>query len=325
MADAVELDGAHAPTPDDGGASAVWNIAARLGLQDEIKRVDDFIAEWLKTAHEEVRGMMRYQLSGQAKAYRPATVFACYRAATGERASEQLIRATVALELFHNFTLVIDDIVDRDDERRGQTALHTRFGFLPSVMTCGYLVAGGSELIADDAFVSHEFADLGKRLAVAECRQWRLRGRLFGIDQWRGLAGEDTGVMFEKCARIATRNETLARYGYLVGTLYHGCDDVADVRGSVALGTDSDRDVKDRILTLPAAIATRDPDTAELFEQSGEEADEELAERLAEVLPEAEAVLDGIAEEAREEARSNVAHPEVLLELIDVTRALSKA
>ena len=40
--------------------------------------------------------------------------------------------------------------------------------------------------------------------------------------------------------------------------LYHGCDDVADVRGTTALGGGSEKDIIDGILTLPAAIAIRD-------------------------------------------------------------------
>ena len=46
-----------------------------------------------------------------------------------------------------------------------------------------------------------------------------------------------------------------SKYGLLLGMLYHGCDDVADVRGTTALGGGSEKDIVDGILTLPAAIA----------------------------------------------------------------------
>ena len=68
--------------------------------------------------------------------------------------------------------------------------------------------------------------------------------------------------MFEICARLGSRDDRLQRYGLLLGMLYHGCDDVADVRGTTALGGGSEKDIVDGILTLPAAIATRDPATA---------------------------------------------------------------
>ena len=63
--------------------------------------------------------------------------------------------------------------------------------------------------------------------------------------------------MFEICARLGTRDDRLRRYGLLLGTLYHGCDDVADVRGTTALGGGSEKDIVDGILTLPAAVAMR--------------------------------------------------------------------
>jgi hypothetical protein len=51
--------------------------------------------------------------------------------------------------------------------------------------------------------------------------------------------------MFEICARVGTRDDKLLAYGLLLGTLYHGCDDVADVRGTTALGGGSEKDIVD--------------------------------------------------------------------------------
>ena len=36
--------------------------------------------------------------------------------------------SALVIEFFHNVSLVIDDIVDRSDTRRGRSTLHTRFG-----------------------------------------------------------------------------------------------------------------------------------------------------------------------------------------------------
>jgi hypothetical protein len=106
--------------------------------------------------------------------------------------------------------------------------------------------------------------------------------------------------------------------------LYHGCDDVADVRGTTALGGGSEEDIVDGILTLPAAIAIRDPATAVLFRRSGPQVAGALAERLVESVPEAEEVLDRLAREA-EEAAIAAPSPKGLLELIEYTRGLSNA
>ncbi len=307
----------------DHDPEAVWELHEHVGLVHEVGRLRELLDAWADAADPEAREMLRYQLAGRAKHFRPVTMFACHRAATGAPTPERVVQLAAAIELFHNYTLVIDDIVDRDRYRRGQLTLHCRYGSTPAIAVGAYLAYGAAGLIHDDEYACRVFMELGERIVVAECRQWRVRRRALGVDEWRRLAGEDTGAMFEACARAAVRDGTLDRFAYLLGTLYHGCDDVADIRGTLALGTESEKDVTDRILTLPAAIATLDPATRELYEQGGPEVDEELAERLTEALAEAEAVLDAIAREAEDEARGSAAHPDGLVRLVRYTRALS--
>jgi geranylgeranyl pyrophosphate synthase len=304
----------------------------RLGLGAELARVGRLLDDWVAACDPDVRELVAYQLGGSAKRFRPATVLACHRAGTGGGANgagapETVVRAAAAIELLHNWTLIADDFVDRDTHRRGRLALHARFGPLPAIMAAAYVAFGAATLVLDDRRARAIVYDLGQRMLVAECRQWRLRGRGLELDEWRRLAGEDTGSMFEASARLALPDDRLGRFGYLLGMLYHGCDDIADVRGSAALGSASDRDVSDRILTLPAALAVRDPETRALFESSGDGDDDDgaLVERLAAVLDDAEAVLDELAADAEREARANARDPEPLLELVRSTRALSRA
>jgi geranylgeranyl pyrophosphate synthase len=107
--------------------------------------------------------------------------------------------------------------------------------------------------------------------------------------------------------------------------LYHGCDDVADVRGTTALGGGSARDIEDAILTLPVAVAMRDPEAALMFRNSSPSNREALTSKLVAALPEAEDYLDTIAAEAENEAQKNARNPERLLALIRDTRLLSRA
>jgi geranylgeranyl pyrophosphate synthase len=287
-------------------AADAWALPERIGLADEAERLRTFFADWIERCDPEMQAMLRYQLSPRSKYFRPVTIFACQRAVGGDD-PEALIPVAATAELLHNYATVTDDIVDRDRVRRGQAALHCRFGMLPAVMAGAYMAFAAFELIADDEYATRLFTRLGMRIAAIECRQWRLRRQPLGVDSWRALAGEDTGGMFETCACVATRDDRLARFGYLLGTLYHGCDDIADIRGTLALGAHSERDVTDRIVTLPAALATRDPEVAELFAAGGEDRNDELVE------------------EAEREARENADHPDVLLELVRYTRELSAA
>jgi geranylgeranyl pyrophosphate synthase len=312
------------PVPDASPADGVWSLPELIGVTEEIDRMRAYLSEWIESSHEEVREMLAYQLDARAKYFRPVAAFACHRAAYGRPATEDVIRAAAAVEMFHNYTLVIDDIVDRDRYRRGRLALHCRYGSLPGLAVGAYLAFGAAESVASDPYLWSVFDDLGKRIVVAECRQWRLRRRALSVDEWRRIAGEDTGALFETCARVSVRDGRLDRYAYLLGTLYHGCDDVADVRGTTALGGGSEKDIIDGILTLPAAIAVRDPVTAALF-RAGERSElGRIAERLQAALPEAEGYLDRLADEAVAEAAKNADDPRPLIDLVGHTRTLSR-
>jgi geranylgeranyl pyrophosphate synthase len=235
-----------------------------------------------------------------------------------------VLRSAAAVELAHNVSLIIDDILDRSRFRRGKLSLHCRFGFLPALMTAGYITAGTHRIVSDDPYSIHHIGELMQRLGVAECLQWRLRRRALGVEDWRRIAGEDTGSMFEICARLGTRDDRLRKFGQLLGILYHGCDDVGDVRGTAALGGGSARDIQDGVLTLPAAIAMRNPKTALLFRKDDSESLEAVAKKLRLALPEAEEYLDKIAAEADAEARKQAKYPETLIGLVRYTRELSR-
>jgi geranylgeranyl pyrophosphate synthase len=130
--------------------------------------------------------------------------------------------------------------------------------------------------------------------------------------------------MFEVCACLGDRSGKLRKFGGLLGLLYHGCDDVGDVKGLAALGGGGEEDLRDGILTLPAALAIRDPAAAKIFcdPESGNLA--ELGRYFVAKLPEAEACLDKIADEGRTEARSFAHDPAPLIALIEQTRQLSR-
>jgi geranylgeranyl pyrophosphate synthase len=129
--------------------------------------------------------------------------------------------------------------------------------------------------------------------------------------------------MFEVAACLGDRTERLRKFGGLLGLLYHGCDDVADVRGTTALGGGGYDDLRDGILTLPAALAIRDPKIARVFCNPNTDDLQRLAHAFREKLPQAEAYLDSIAEAARAEAQLFAANPKPLFALIDHTRQLS--
>ncbi|HUH81491.1 MAG TPA: polyprenyl synthetase family protein [Solirubrobacteraceae bacterium] len=317
------------PTPrsalTETAAAPGGDPVARLGAEREISLLRRRIGAWLNEVDEELRPPLRSAFAGKPKSFRPLTVFGTHRAVTGEAPTSATIARAFAVELVHNMSLIVDDVLDESDLRRGVATIHSGYGRLPALMASGYLIADAYEVLAGDEFGAHHIGELLRRLAAAECLQWRLRRQPLGTEDWRHIAGEDTGSMFEVCAVLGAGSERLRTYGHLLGVLYHGCDDVGDQRGLEALGGGGDEDIRDGILTLPAALAIRDPKIRRLFLRDDRDVErlDTLARACVAQVPEAERVLDEIAEEACAEARRQAEDPQPLLALVDEVRQLS--
>lgn len=301
------------------------HVIAELGADGEIGLLRKRLDAWLDGVDEELREPLAWAFAGAPKHFRPLTLFACHRAMHGTPASEA-VELAFAVELMHNMSLVIDDVLDGSPQRRGIATIQHKFGNLPALMASGYLVADAFEAFAEDPFAIHHLSELLRRLGAAECLQWRLRRQPLGVEDWRRIAGEDTGSMFEICAVLGARSQRLRHYGHLLGVLYHGCDDVGDQRGLEALGGGGEEDIRDGILTLPAALAIRDPRIRGLFRIDDDDPERlaTLAEACRSRLDEAELVLDRIAASARAEAQQFAEHPAPLLALVDHVRQLSR-
>ncbi|MFE2549069.1 family 2 encapsulin nanocompartment cargo protein polyprenyl transferase [Streptomyces sp. NPDC059355] len=87
------------------------------------------------------------------KAIRPALVLAAARALLGgrdDKEAEGAVRAAVAVELAHNFTLLHDDVIDKDTKRRGRPTAWTVFGIPDAIITGDAMMALALRLLAED-------------------------------------------------------------------------------------------------------------------------------------------------------------------------------
>lgn len=82
------------------------------------------------------------------KAIRPALVLAAAQAVDGS--AEDAVRAAVAVELAHNFTLLHDDVIDKDVRRRGRATAWTVFGIPDAIITGDAMMALALRLLAQD-------------------------------------------------------------------------------------------------------------------------------------------------------------------------------
>lgn len=146
-------------------------------------------------------GELERLVEAGGKRIRPVFCVWGYRAAGGE-GGEPILRAAGALELFHLFALVHDDVMDESDTRRGVPSTHRRFAAeappgVPSPERFGrsvaVLVGDLAAVLADELLLGSGFPP--ERLLPALRRYGRMReevaaGQLLDL---RGEAGAGEG------------------------------------------------------------------------------------------------------------------------------------
>ncbi|GAA2417374.1 family 2 encapsulin nanocompartment cargo protein polyprenyl transferase [Streptomyces pulveraceus] len=158
--------------------------------------------------------------SGPAgKAIRPALVLAAARALGGD--PEQAVRAAVAVELAHNFTLLHDDVIDEDRTRRHRPTAWAVFGIPDAVIAGDALLALAQRLLAEDPVPAGARASARLSTCIIE----------LCAGQQADCAFEDRGpdeVTLDECLTMATaKTGALLGCACALGALYAGAEERA--------------------------------------------------------------------------------------------------
>ncbi|MFF7353005.1 family 2 encapsulin nanocompartment cargo protein polyprenyl transferase [Streptomyces filipinensis] len=161
------------------------------------------------------------------KAIRPALVLAAAAALGGPAARTAAVRAAVAVELVHNFTLLHDDVMDRDTSRRHRPTAWTVFGVTDAILAGDALQALVLRLLAEDP---HPAA--GPAAArLADCVVELCAGQHTDTDLERRAPEEVT--LAEVLAMAEAKTGALLGCACALGALYAGAGpgDVAALDG----------------------------------------------------------------------------------------------
>ena len=109
---------------------------------------------------------------------------------TGNEVNEEVIKAAVAMEIFHLGLLVHDDLMDRDDMRRGVKTIHVRyidthFGTTMAVLAGDYAYSWTAEIINNLRVDDH----VGREAMGV----WAKYFRRVGLGQTLDVMGEQRG------------------------------------------------------------------------------------------------------------------------------------
>jgi len=235
--------------------------------------VDGYIYARVHGEPGELYNAALHLIRAGGKRLRPVIVVAAAEA-LGEEA-EKALPFAVAVELVHNFTLVHDDIMDRDEFRRGVPTVHKLWGE-PLAITAGDLLyAKAFEALTDahDKGVPAERVTKAVRVlakASSIIAEGQAMDMMFeeeeyvDIEDYLKMIYKKTGALFEASAvlggLVATDDEnilsSLASYGKSLGIAFQIRDDILGIMGKEEeLGKPVGSDVREGKKTLPILYA----------------------------------------------------------------------
>lgn len=126
------------------------------GLQKEInKEIKIFFNQKIKKAdaafEKEVLGWLKEYSLRKAKRLRAILVYYGYLLAGGKNKAA-ILKTSIFIELIHNYLLIHDDIIDKDETRRGKKSLHRLYGLDMAIVVGDMASALGYEILDSSPF-----------------------------------------------------------------------------------------------------------------------------------------------------------------------------
>jgi geranylgeranyl diphosphate synthase type I len=202
------------------------------------------------------------------KAVRPALALLCAQAVGGD--PEAAVPAAVAVELVHNFSLLHDDVMDRDLMRRHQPAAWTVFGAADAILAGSALLSLAFQCITQGSGALGGEGVRKLHQSVAElCHGQSLdlsfehRSQVEIAESW-AMSAAKTGALFSCACSLgalaggATAGQVrlLAGFGDHLGLAFQLVDDLLGIWGDPAVtGKPAHSDLTSRKKSLPAVAA----------------------------------------------------------------------
>lgn len=196
----------------------------------------------LEKEPKELYGPIAYILSIGGKRIRPKMCLAAH-SLFSSKVDRDVLYPAIALDVFHAFTLIHDDIMDKADMRRGQLTIHKKWndniailsGDVMSIQAYEYMAYAPKEVLPEVMKVFTQTA-----IQVCEGQQFDMNFEdcpIITMDEYLKMIGLKTAVLIACSAKIgaliggASEEEAQALYdfGYQLGIAFQITDDYLDV------------------------------------------------------------------------------------------------
>lgn len=227
----------------------------RALMDDARKLVDPVMFDILKTDVDPLFAeLVRYQAAAGGKRLRPLFVILSCRAVGGR--DPDAVAAAAGLEILHNYTLIVDDIIDHSDLRRGKPTLWAKYG--SSMAECAGIHYAASVFRAANrsprpqeiteifaraltVIMNGEVLDILYEQSGREEEAFVVRHRVDRVTpaRYRAMASRKTANLFSASCRAGAmcgnatneRVAALEAFGRHVGVVFQIRDDVLDIFG----------------------------------------------------------------------------------------------
>jgi geranylgeranyl pyrophosphate synthase len=227
---------------------------------------------------------MRYSVLAGGKRLRPILFLAaaetCERGSGGDADREGRLEAAAALELFHTYSLIHDDLPCMDDDslRRGKPTCHVAFGEATALLAGDALQTLGFEVLATRPRGDSHAVRRAEAVALAAQAigaRGMAGGQALDLSATGGAAGPEAAELLleihaRKTGRLlavslelgalhagagAPMRAAIAAYGESIGLLFQIADDLLDVTADAGtLGKTAGKDSQQHKLTYPAVF-----------------------------------------------------------------------
>jgi len=187
------------------------------------------------------------------------------------------LQLAAAVEFIHASSLIHDDIIDRSDMRRGQSAMHTITGVSEAVHIGSYMSARVIELLSSyssnkDRYIHDLSAVATAQLCLGEYEQLEHRYDYdLTLEQYLEKSRNKTAQLMATCLRVGALSteadpkvaDLLYTFGEHLGMSFQIQDDLLDFTQTPdILGKPSGSDLIQGQVTLPVIYALQRPELA---------------------------------------------------------------
>lgn len=159
---------------------------------------------------------------------------------------EKALRPAVGIEMFHNFTLLHDDVMDKSDKRRGRPTVHSKWDSNTAILSGDTMLTLATKLIADvDDSILRPVLDTFNDQALRVYEGQRLdmdfeEQEEVALDEYLDMIKAKTGALLGGAAKIgaliggASREdaEKMYEFGVMLGVAFQIEDDYLDTFGN---------------------------------------------------------------------------------------------